>query len=93
VVDGELQDNTIMTGFKHLQIIENLRDFIHPVVREQKLGLVFGDGLIYILYADKAQGIRDTPPRIHTADVTLTVESLFPGLTINIADLFEDEYE
>jgi Uma2 family endonuclease len=35
----------------------------------------------------------DLPPRVYTTEDTLTAESLFPGLTINIADLFVDEYE
>lgn len=169
VVNGEIKDNTVTAGFMHAHIIENLRDIIKPIVRKQKLGHVFGDGLTYILYENKEEGVRDAripdfsfvrpglipkdwdrsrpfpgcpalavevvsptektaelmekiasflrydteqvwviypqkqelhqyvkdnlPPRTYTAQDTLTVETLFPKLEIEIADLFVDEYE
>ncbi|MDQ7028165.1 MAG: Uma2 family endonuclease [Anaerolineae bacterium] len=59
VVNGEIKDNTVTAGFMHAHIIENLRDIIKPVARKNKLGHVFGDGLTYILYEDKEEGVRD----------------------------------
>jgi Uma2 family endonuclease len=60
VVNGILKDNTVTAGFTHAHIIENLRDLLKPIVKQKKLGHVFGDGLTYILYEDKEIGVRDS---------------------------------
>jgi Uma2 family endonuclease len=50
--------------------------------------------VIYPQSQELHQYLKDNlPPRVYTTEDTLTAESLFPGLVINIADLFVDEYE
>lgn len=57
--------------------------------------LRFGSEQAWLLYAARKelhQYFADgTPPRIYKADDTLIAETLFPGLSIHIADLFIDE--
>jgi Uma2 family endonuclease len=60
VVNGEIRDNTVTAGFIHAYIIENLSDILKPFVRKHKLGYTFGDGLTYLLYENKEEGVRDT---------------------------------
>jgi len=60
VVNGVLKDNTVTAGFTHITITTNLYDILKPYVRAKKLGYVYTDGLTYILYEDKEEGIRDT---------------------------------
>ncbi len=54
VVDGELVeiDTNTMT-LLHAIVIDNLAEILRPVIRANKLGLVHGDGLKYILAVDE----------------------------------------
>jgi len=60
VVNGEIKDNTVTAGFIHIQIVSNLYDLLKPFVKKHRLGYVYPDGLTYILYEDKEQGVRDS---------------------------------
>jgi Uma2 family endonuclease len=57
VVDGEVVEVEMTTGFIHGVIINNLYDLIKPFVVENKLGRVFGDGVTYVLHVDE-QGVQ-----------------------------------
>jgi Uma2 family endonuclease len=52
---------------------------------------------VWVIYPQKQELHQylkdDTPPRIYTANDSLTADTLFPALEIKIADLFVDEYE
>lgn len=56
VIDGELVETTIMGGLQ-VNAADNLYDILKPVVRENKLGYLFSDGLIYLMWM-KGKGIK-----------------------------------
>lgn len=53
VVNGIIEDNTIVTGFEHRNYLDNFLDSIRPFVKKHKLGYMTGDGLTYILHMEE----------------------------------------
>lgn len=47
-------------GVRHADITANVYDTLKPFARDQKLGTVRMDGLIFVLHEDREQGIRTT---------------------------------